>query len=34
MTASNRPNYITDDAQGTLIFDQMVVATRRVGCMR
>lgn len=27
-------NYITDDAQGTLAFDQMVVATRRVGCMR
>jgi hypothetical protein len=27
-------NYITDDAMGTLTFDQMVVATRRVGCMR
>jgi hypothetical protein len=27
-------NYITDNAQGTLTFDQMVVATRRVGCMR
>ncbi|MCA9604677.1 MAG: hypothetical protein KC619_03720, partial [Myxococcales bacterium] len=27
-------NYITDDARGTLTFDQMVVATRRVGCMR
>jgi hypothetical protein len=27
-------NYITDDAMGTLAFDQMVVATRRVGCMR
>jgi hypothetical protein len=27
-------NYITADAQGTLAFDQMVVATRRVGCMR
>ena len=27
-------NYITDDARGTLTFDQMVVARRRVGCMR
>lgn len=27
-------NYITDDAMGTLVFDQMVVATRRVGCTR
>jgi hypothetical protein len=27
-------NYITDSAQGTLTFDQMVVATRRVGCIR
>jgi hypothetical protein len=27
-------NYITDDATGTLAFDQMAVATRRVGCMR
>ncbi|MCZ7680554.1 MAG: hypothetical protein M5U28_18035 [Sandaracinaceae bacterium] len=27
-------NYITDAAMGTLAFDQMVVATRRVGCMR
>ena len=27
-------NYITADAQGTLTFDQMVVATRRVGCIR
>jgi hypothetical protein len=27
-------NYITDDATGTLTFDQMVVASRRVGCMR
>jgi hypothetical protein len=27
-------NYITDDEQGTLSFDQMVVARRRVGCMR
>jgi hypothetical protein len=27
-------NYITDDAMGTLVFDQMVVATRRVGCLR
>ena len=31
---STPQNYITDDAQGTLAFDQMVVATRRVGCMR
>ena len=27
-------NYITDDAMGSLAFDQMVVATRRVGCLR
>jgi hypothetical protein len=27
-------NYITDPAMGTLRFDQMVVATTRVGCMR
>lgn len=27
-------NYITDDAEGTLAFDQMVVARRRVGCVR
>jgi len=27
-------NYITDDAMGTLMFDQMVVASRRIGCMR
>jgi hypothetical protein len=27
-------NYITSDSMGTLSFDQMVVATRRVGCMR
>ena len=27
-------NYITDDAMGTLTFDQMVVATERVGCLR
>lgn len=27
-------NYITDPAEGTLAFDQMVVATTRVGCMR
>ena len=27
-------NYITDDAMGTLTFDQMVAATRRVGCLR
>ena len=27
-------NYITDPAQGTLAFDQMVVATTRVGCLR
>ena len=27
-------NYITDDAMGTLTFDQMVVATTRVGCLR
>jgi len=27
-------NYITDPAQGTLTFDQMVVATTRVGCLR
>jgi hypothetical protein len=27
-------NYITDAAMGTLRFDQMVVATRRIGCMR
>jgi hypothetical protein len=27
-------NYITDAAMGTLAFDQMVVATRRVGCTR
>jgi len=27
-------NYITDDAMGTLTFDQMVVATKRVGCLR
>lgn len=27
-------NYITADAMGTLAFDQMVVASRRVGCMR
>jgi hypothetical protein len=27
-------NYITDDAMGTLTFDQMVVATSRVGCLR
>lgn len=27
-------NYITDPAMGTLTFDQMVVATTRVGCLR
>jgi hypothetical protein len=27
-------NYITDAEMGTLAFDQMVVATRRVGCLR
>jgi len=27
-------NYITDPEMGTLAFDQMVVARRRVGCMR
>lgn len=27
-------NYITDDARGTLTFDQMVVATERVGCIQ
>ena len=27
-------NYITDDAMGTLILDQMVVATQRIGCMQ
>ena len=27
-------NYITDTAMGTLRFDQMVVATERIGCMR
>lgn len=27
-------NYVTDDAMGTLTFDQMVVARRRVGCVR
>jgi hypothetical protein len=27
-------NYITDPAMGTLIFDQMVVATQRIGCIR
>lgn len=27
-------NYITDGGEGTLAFDQMVVATERVGCMR
>ena len=27
-------NYITGGGEGTLTFDQMVVATRRVGCMR
>jgi hypothetical protein len=27
-------NYITDPAMGTLTFDQMVVATARVGCIR
>jgi hypothetical protein len=27
-------NYITDSGEGTLAFDQMVVATERVGCMR
>jgi len=27
-------NYITDSAEGTLTFEQMVVATRRVGCIR
>lgn len=27
-------NYITDDEMGTLAFDQMVVARRRVGCLR
>ncbi len=27
-------NYITEGPEGTLIFDQMVVATTRVGCMR
>ena len=27
-------NYITGGSEGTLWFDQMVVATRRVGCMR
>jgi hypothetical protein len=27
-------NYITEGTAGTLIFDQMVVATSRVGCMR
>jgi hypothetical protein len=27
-------NYITEDASGTLGFDQMVVASRRVGCTR
>jgi hypothetical protein len=27
-------NYITDAAMGTLSFDQMVVATARVGCLR
>ena len=27
-------NYITDPAEGTLTFDQMVVATTRIGCLR
>ncbi len=27
-------NYITDPAQGTLMLDQMVVATQRIGCIR
>jgi hypothetical protein len=27
-------NYITSDEQGTLTFDQMVVATERIGCLR
>jgi hypothetical protein len=27
-------NYITDAAQGELVLDQMVVATRRIGCLR
>lgn len=27
-------NYITDPARGTLTFDQMVVATTRIGCLR
>jgi hypothetical protein len=27
-------NYITENAMGTLTFDQMVVATTRVGCLR
>jgi hypothetical protein len=27
-------NYITDPQMGTLAFDQMVVATERIGCMR
>ncbi|MBI2376367.1 MAG: hypothetical protein HYV07_20400 [Deltaproteobacteria bacterium] len=27
-------NYVTDPASATLTFDQMVVATRRVGCLR
>ena len=27
-------NYITEDAMGTLTFDQMVVATTRIGCLR
>jgi len=27
-------NYVTDAAQGTLVLDQMVVATQRVGCIR
>lgn len=27
-------NYITDDAQGSMLLDQMIVATQRIGCMR
>jgi hypothetical protein len=27
-------NYITDPPEGTLTFDQMVVATTRIGCLR
>jgi hypothetical protein len=27
-------NYITDPAMGTLVFDQLVVATTRIGCIR